>query len=372
MGKIIFYKLLNSLLKFGLLILLSLLGGWLYSQDCSAVKLRNQVEVDSFTSVYPDCGAVEVLEIIGPDIYRLDSLYTVTSVDRLLIDSTSVESLHGLQFLQNCRLLEISDNPNLGEITNLGSLDIGHGLWIANNQSLKRVDNVTVDSMRLIVITSNENLESIDGLVVESIEMLELVNNPSLSIETLKIQNIESFISQENGISSYSGLSGLNIRSFHIALDSTITDITDLENIQGLRYLTLQRCVRLEACSSEFICEAINDPAVFSIIHSNASGCANINEVREGCISSLDDMTDQQYLVTVFPNPVGDELNIRLGNGYWIGSYIIYNVSGQMVKEGILFDSNMINVAELNSGIYLLRFTDRNTNQSSVTKFIKL
>ncbi|SDE96841.1 Por secretion system C-terminal sorting domain-containing protein [Epilithonimonas hungarica] len=67
----------------------------------------------------------------------------------------------------------------------------------------------------------------------------------------------------------------------------------------------------------------------------------------------------------VFPNPVKDKLNIDINDDkeYY---FQIYNMSGQLVKEG-RFNNKQTDVSSLSTGIYLLRIN----NSESVIKIIK-
>ncbi|ASK30914.1 hypothetical protein CEY12_12730 [Chryseobacterium sp. T16E-39] len=70
--------------------------------------------------------------------------------------------------------------------------------------------------------------------------------------------------------------------------------------------------------------------------------------------------------VSVFPNPVKDELHIKAPNnneGYY---YQIYNMSGQLVKSG-KFENGRTNLSSLISGNYLIRIN----NSENVIKIIK-
>ncbi|TAJ15649.1 T9SS C-terminal target domain-containing protein [Marinilabiliaceae bacterium JC017] len=81
----------------------------------------------------------------------------------------------------------------------------------------------------------------------------------------------------------------------------------------------------------------------------------------------LDIITVQK--VQVMPNPTHDKVAIINGcNG---APYLIFNLSGELVMEGILTsDSNAISLGELPNGIYLLQTTGVN-NQSVIKKVVK-
>jgi len=69
--------------------------------------------------------------------------------------------------------------------------------------------------------------------------------------------------------------------------------------------------------------------------------------------------------LSVYPNPVKDILHINAKDDkdYY---YQIYNMSGQLVKEG-KFDSKQTNVSSLTSGVYLIRIN----NSENIVKIIK-
>ncbi|AWG20839.1 hypothetical protein FFWV33_04415 [Flavobacterium faecale] len=68
--------------------------------------------------------------------------------------------------------------------------------------------------------------------------------------------------------------------------------------------------------------------------------------------------------IKVFPNPSNDFIEIIGLNE--IENYEIYNTLGQVVKSGIVLENNKIEIHNLTSGIYFLKFKNGNT-----IKFIK-
>jgi hypothetical protein len=73
-------------------------------------------------------------------------------------------------------------------------------------------------------------------------------------------------------------------------------------------------------------------------------------------------------VITLFPNPVQNELTIANGEG----NAIIYNSLGQPVKQFAVGSSQMtIDISDLESGIYILKL--QKTNGSLTSKqFVKL
>ena len=75
-------------------------------------------------------------------------------------------------------------------------------------------------------------------------------------------------------------------------------------------------------------------------------------------------------LVTLWPNPVEDEIYIKF-NGFSEFKVSVYNLLGQEVlSKGILSNNNSLNVTALRTGIYLLKATSKNGNSQTI-KFIK-
>jgi len=86
---------------------------------------------------------------------------------------------------------------------------------------------------------------------------------------------------------------------------------------------------------------------------------SNVFETKE-----IEEKVKDDELI-VFPNPIQDIINIdgKEGGEYY---YQIYNMAGQMVKEG-KFENNQTEVSSLPSGVYLIRIN----NSDSVVKIVK-
>ncbi|MDB5227195.1 MAG: hypothetical protein JWN78_1388 [Bacteroidota bacterium] len=77
----------------------------------------------------------------------------------------------------------------------------------------------------------------------------------------------------------------------------------------------------------------------------------------------------KDYNVKVYPNPARDQLFIE---GIQDNSLVeIYTVNGSLVSQSELSSSGYINVRNLPSATYVIKITDRKTNQTGTSKFIK-
>lgn len=95
----------------------------------------------------------------------------------------------------------------------------------------------------------------------------------------------------------------------------------------------------------------------------------SVNIVAAAAISTIADTNSNEALTTIslYPNPTKDVLNIETNSATKL-NYSVINYLGQVVKTGSI-ENNVLNVSNLNAGIYILEVND---GQKSVTKkFIK-
>ena len=69
---------------------------------------------------------------------------------------------------------------------------------------------------------------------------------------------------------------------------------------------------------------------------------------------------EQKGKITLFPNPVQDELTIQFADMEMISAVSIYSVTGQLVYQSSMFNNDngemKINVSDLASGVYFAKF----------------
>jgi hypothetical protein len=75
--------------------------------------------------------------------------------------------------------------------------------------------------------------------------------------------------------------------------------------------------------------------------------------------SGINDLTNA--MVTVYPNPAKDKLNIE---AYFSGqtmSAVIYDVDGRLIQQAVLSNGiNTLSLTDMRTGIYILKVTDSN------------
>ena len=77
---------------------------------------------------------------------------------------------------------------------------------------------------------------------------------------------------------------------------------------------------------------------------------------------------ERHDLITIYPNPVSNELHIQKANASGTAKIQVYNSAGKMVMENSTFNGNKIDVHRLQNGIYLLRYSSG--NQYQVQRFV--
>ncbi len=78
-------------------------------------------------------------------------------------------------------------------------------------------------------------------------------------------------------------------------------------------------------------------------------------------ITDINNLTDKDdFTISVFPNPVEDQLKIEMENINDFSSYEIFSVSGKKMEEGKL-NGELINVSSLQPGIYFLQLDQLNS-----------
>jgi hypothetical protein len=98
------------------------------------------------------------------------------------------------------------------------------------------------------------------------------------------------------------------------------------------------------------------------------NGCTSISAPFNYNTTEIPEIAQAQLQIS--PNPVADELSVRLPDSKQAFSYSIYDVSGSLVLEGF-FQKNTasLSVSALPSGVYMLK--TGNGDQEFTTRFVK-
>ena len=106
---------------------------------------------------------------------------------------------------------------------------------------------------------------------------------------------------------------------------------------------------------------------IYEIVNSVASATfIRLNTNVNDCLSASINENDQNNLTQIYPNPASSELNL-LGEGAF--SYQISDMSGKILLQGEVNESDKIRIADLNAGVYNITCVTENKIQT--LRFIK-
>ena len=143
------------------------------------------------------------------------------------------------------------------------------------------------------------------------------------------------------------GIDGYTLQNGILTIDN---DINDNDPGFALGFVT-------------FSCEG----NIYEIVTSqNMATFVRLNTNVNDCLSASINENDQNNLTQIYPNPAVSELNI-LGEGAF--SYQISDMSGKILLQGEVNESDKIRIADLNAGVY--NITCITENKIQTLRFIK-
>ncbi|MEE4258450.1 MAG: T9SS type A sorting domain-containing protein [Bacteroidales bacterium] len=274
------------------------------------ITFTTQAQIDSFAINYPTCAEIEGDVWIG------------------VLPETDITNLNGLNVLNSIGgSLEIAFNKDLTNLTGLDNLtSIGGDLKIGSNNAL-------------VSLTGLERLTSIGGnLEIGFQSGMLLLGNPSLT-------SLE-------GLANLTSLGG----NLHIAENLALTSLTGLDNIEAnsVQYVFINYNSSLTECDVQSICDYLASPNGTIIINNNAPGCNSQLEVEDACASFVADM-EEDHAISIYPNPVTNELFIVCSHGIQLTEVNIYTQMGQKALQR-MGDIRQLNVSSLARGLYVIEF----------------
>ena len=138
------------------------------------------------------------------------------------------------------------------------------------------------------------------------------------------------------------GIDGYTLQNGILTIDN---DINDTDPGFALGFVT-------------FSCEG----NIYEIVTSqNMATFVRLNTNVNDCLSASINENDQNNLTQIYPNPAVSELNV-LGEGAF--SYQISDMSGRLMLQGTVNQSDKIRIADLNAGVYNITFVTENKVQT--------
>jgi len=105
----------------------------LIGNNCFAISLNSQEEIDNFSSNFPDSIYISSLFIHGFSINNLNGLSQIRSIDKeLSIYDTNITNLIGLENIESTGSLSIYHNNQLETIESISAIEFGDDNFYLN------------------------------------------------------------------------------------------------------------------------------------------------------------------------------------------------------------------------------------------------
>ena len=397
--------------------------------DYIKIDINNDSEIDISEALLVYELRVERPPSSANYINTLSGIEYFTNLRLLSSPNNSITNV-GLQNLTQLTTLQLSDNQltsiDVSNLTNLKNLYVRYNslnsIQFLNNNTIENImlgynnltslDMTSLSTIKVIMVDNNNltnlNVTGLNNLVDlnctnNSLSSLNLTNNPQLSwlfCSNNLISNIDiSLLPILRGIEiSDNTISNLNVSNSSllevVAISNTLIATFD-GSVTALRQLICENNPNLISINVKnnivsfsdpdllyFAFRISNNPLLQSICvdfgeQNNLAYC-NYNtsgnvQVYGGthCDVPLQVMGSESFNkndVTLFPNPVKNEINFSFEKTVSIEKINIYNTLGQLVKQ-FIGNQNSINLSDLNTGYYLIEFI---SDEGKLTKkFIK-
>lgn len=316
----------------------------------------------------------------------------------LVCNDLSISDLTGVEAFTNIQQLFIRNN-------NISSVDLSQNtglinLYAANNQlqTLDVSQNVLLNTLEChtnqitsITFGANTNLAaiycylnqltSIDLSNLTNLSLLSIGNNPLTSLDVSANTNLYNLGLLNNPLTSLDLSANVNLWQFTCA-NVPITSM-DLSNNPLLEHIY---CFDTEI-SSLNIANGTNDIIQYLWIHDNPNlTCVQVDDAlysaanwpngiaanedpfvydngvtfSEDCASLELSEIESNQLITVYPNPAGDFVNISLGQ---IDAIEILSMNGTVVYQSGSAIEHTVATQNLESGMYLIRTSSGGTRK---------
>ncbi|MBU2555744.1 MAG: T9SS type A sorting domain-containing protein [Bacteroidetes bacterium] len=342
------------------------------------IIFRNQADINSFQTNYPNCSEIIGVGVEGDDIVNLNGLNNLVSIEQNLVITqnsllTDLSGLNNLTYIGgNLAITNNSSLTNLSGLDNLGYL--GGSLLVLENYSLQTLTQFkTLDSIGgELWFSYNTSLASLSGLDSLSNIGEKFILEGSGHLANLSglegLQTIGLFVSimDNDSLVNLSGLENLTSINGNLGIshNDMLTSLHGIENInpESIGDIWIQNNPSLTTCDIQNICDYLSNPNGVHV-ENNASGCNSQEEIEEACLVSVPNSTNNPQL-TFYPNPAKDEIFISTETGYAMSEILLYNQLGQKVlrKSGI---TREIDLTNFKPGLYILEFV---TNELKIRR----
>lgn len=179
------------------------------------VNIYDNPELQSLGGLSLGGGSIYMSLANNPLLHQLEALRGITSLGMFSLSGSAVRDLDALSDLREAIAIELSDNPQLVDITGLGGLRSLEALAIINHRLLSRVPSFDgLTGISSFVLRSNDVLSLTPAFpaLTTVTTALDISDNPSLASVT-GLDRLE--FAETINIRSNDSLQAVSLRSLH-------------------------------------------------------------------------------------------------------------------------------------------------------------
>lgn len=162
--------------------------------------------------------------------------------------------------------------------------------------------------------------------------------------------------------------SGFETVTYIVDITTVDTDINFNETTQTIEATATSATFQWLDCNNGFLEIEGATNALFApddvgsyAVEVSQNGCVAISECTEVVVSVEDLLGNRTELISVFPNPTSDVLNIKLHQSMYPGLALVYDNTGKLVIQEFISSSHTsLDVSNLTTGVYYLRIGSGN------------
>ncbi|MFI8379076.1 T9SS type A sorting domain-containing protein [Leeuwenhoekiella sp. NPDC079379] len=313
-------------------------------------------------------GFNEIKQIIGrADIDNNAILKKISGFKKLEVIETGIHfnanalvDFGGFDNLKEIGYFALSNNSEICVLDGFNKLEgtmIDFSTYNVSISDLSGFNNLsTVGWIRL----NNTSIQNLSGFTnVKNIEISLAISSCHLEtfagFDNLLDIGEELYININDGFNEIAGLKKLKSvgKSITLQYNDDLNNIEALDTIDEVgEYILINGNPQLSICNINIVCKFLEEGK--TVIGYNKEGCNSNSEVLQQCRGGLSIDENEKLVFSIYPNPTQDILNIEYESEL-PEKLELLDLNGRLVLEAK--PNKSINLKNLNSGIYLVRFT---------------
>lgn len=301
-------------------------------------------------------GNTSLISLNGLENFPINSLNVIRIEDNSSLAYCAVQSVcdyldgegySDFAFISNnaldCNSVEeVEDDCEYGEPCYIGDLELSSQIEV--DEFSVNYPNCNIVSGDLII--EGDDIENLNGL-----SQIAQING-SLYIGIISGNPLLTDLS---GLSNVSSIEG----ELWIVNNNELEDLNGIHNISAssIESIEISDNDLLSNCALQNFCNFLNQEEPEAVFSFNNTGCNSIEQVEYACITEVNEI-DRNSLITIYPNPTKNTLNIELNTSEEIETIQIFNQLGSLIYSGDF--SNSIDLSNVSSGLYILKIEGPN------------